>query len=489
MRLIMLAGSLLVLPIVLLLTSDAITLDLTAGLELMFGAAILTFVAERRLDRQSAFSPCVTAGVLYPLHFALPFISVPILGEHAFVLARPDQLAGSVWIVAIGLLLHTLGYLLVRAVWVGRSGGPGKGTIGQVSTRALARFSVVLLVLDVAGKMARVLGGAYFQTQIATQGDIPPELWPIVMMMSSFGFAAFAVTYSGYLLHPDTRGSWGKAAAGIWAYNFLFHLPTGRKESLLFLLVLPVLVRGVLGQSLGKRWRLTAVAAGAVAVFTFTTIYRAGMQAPNSEAMGVDATTISEMYERGRASRGGDEGLGGYLADGLTAMVSRLSLIDSVYATLELNPPDRTLDGETLLWLPMSIAIPRALWPDKPAMHLGNDFGRRFGFIASDDSFTSVSVSYIGEFIWNFGAWGVLAMFGLGALNALLYSIVLVRRSPERIAFYALIWLPLAYLGGEFAMYYAGILKTLAILGAIWWVVRRTAVSTETGLGTQAHAA
>jgi hypothetical protein len=477
MRLTRLAlGLLLLAPVAVHVLADEMTASLTAAIETMIVVAIATIWAERQIDSRYAFSPCSTAAVLYPVHFGLPFVAVLFLGENAFFLARPDQLAGSAWVVAIGLALHGAGYLFVRSLWVRRRPAARDAATADrplESPRALARFTQILVALDLLGKAIRIAYGAYFQTQIAMQGEVPLEIWPVVMLISSLGFGAFAIAYAAHLSSPGSR--WGKAAALIWGYNFAFNLPTGRKESLLFLLILPLLVRGLHGRKLGQRWMLPAVALGAVAVFTFSTIYRAGMQATDGvDSAGVSAATISEMFERGRAARSGD-GLSEYLVDGVTAMLSRLSLIESVYATLELNPAEATLGGETLLWVLESLAIPRALWPDKPNMHLGNDFGRRFGFIASDDTLTSVSVTYIGEFIWNFGPWGVVIMFGLGALNAALFSLVMARRTPERIGVYALIWLPVAYVGGEFAMYYAGIVKTLVVLSALWWIARRTA--------------
>jgi len=472
-------GLLLVSPLVLAL-SPRVSASLLLGIVTLVAVAVASIALDQRAESAwSWFSPGTTAAILYPLHFAVPMVTVLTSERPIFFLALPEQLASSMWAVAFGLLFHTIGYLTMRKV-AGRSkrASVTEAPVATVLGPRLKVFAGLLIGLDLAGKALRIGMGAYFQVHLATPGDFPLAMWPVVMLMSNFGFSAFALCYAAHLLNPRPRSNWMVLTSFVWIYNVAFHLPTGRKESVLFMLVLPLLVRSLLGKPiLASRRSILAVALAAAAVFGFNTIYRSGMSGLGSAStVEVSAGTIGEMFERGRKSRlSEDEGVGGMVAESATAFLTRLSLIESVYVTLEMTSPNERLDGQSFKWLLMAVGVPRALWPDKPVMQLGNEFGRRHGFISSNDVVTSISVTYIGEFIWNFGAIGVAFMLLLGAINASIFGLVAEKRTPERIAMYALVWLPIAYLGGEFATYYAGILRSLLVLAALWYLAGRLA--------------
>lgn len=65
--------------------------------------------------------------------------------------------------------------------------------------------------------------------------------------------------------------------------------------------------------------------------------------------------------------------------------------------------------------------IPRILWPDKPVMTFGNEFGRTYSFLSPNDYNTSVNVNWIVELYMNWGYIGVgMGMFVVGFLFAIL---------------------------------------------------------------------
>ena len=158
------------------------------------------------------------------------------------------------------------------------------------------------------------------------------------------------------------------------------------------------------------------------------------------------------------------------IVGGLTDFATRTSLIDSVYLTLERTDDTERLEGMTLYWILPSVFVPRFIWPEKPDMHMGNLFGQRHGIIAIDDTATSISIGYIAELVWNFGAWGILLMLVLGGLNAAIYTVLVERGVPFRISIYSLVWLPMSFVGGEFAMYYGGIVRLVMVMIALWLI-------------------
>jgi hypothetical protein len=75
-------------------------------------------------------------------------------------------------------------------------------------------------------------------------------------------------------------------------------------------------------------------------------------------------------------------------------------------------------EGKTLIPL-LYYWIPRAVWPDKPSMTLGNDWAKIYGIIETFDYKTSWNLPWIVEFYMNFGWIGVvICMFAVGALFA-----------------------------------------------------------------------
>ncbi|MDM9379617.1 hypothetical protein QUB80_02730 [Chlorogloeopsis sp. ULAP01] len=77
-------------------------------------------------------------------------------------------------------------------------------------------------------------------------------------------------------------------------------------------------------------------------------------------------------------------------------------------------------NGETYFPL-LTSYIPRAVWPEKPVLNTGNEFGRRYKIIDVNDFVTSVNLPMLVEMYVNFGSWGVIiGMPLLGFLLALI---------------------------------------------------------------------
>jgi hypothetical protein len=76
--------------------------------------------------------------------------------------------------------------------------------------------------------------------------------------------------------------------------------------------------------------------------------------------------------------------------------------------------------------------IPRIFYPDKPEERAGNVFGKRYGFLDSNNTNTAINISWNTELLANFGSWGVLwGMALIGAFLALLDRIFNSRKSSD----------------------------------------------------------
>jgi hypothetical protein len=85
-------------------------------------------------------------------------------------------------------------------------------------------------------------------------------------------------------------------------------------------------------------------------------------------------------------------------------------------------------DGQTYLSLFTSF-IPRIVWPDKPELRVGNEFGKRYHYLDSNDFTTSFNLPWIVEMYANFGYWGVI--FGMPLVGVFLSLVEAKLNNPH----------------------------------------------------------
>ncbi|WP_223911010.1 hypothetical protein [Geobacter sp. AOG1] len=76
--------------------------------------------------------------------------------------------------------------------------------------------------------------------------------------------------------------------------------------------------------------------------------------------------------------------------------------------------------------------VPRAIYPDKPDMNMGNFFGRYLGAVDPDDYMTNMGVSIPFEFVGNYGYMAGILSFGLIGIVWTLFCVWLL--SADRLA-------------------------------------------------------
>jgi len=160
-----------------------------------------------------------------------------------------------------------------------------------------------------------------------------------------------------------------------------------------------------------------------------------------------------------------------YMRHSLRTFVRRMALINSVAVVI--RDVDRWVPyamGSTVFTPTLVSFIPRVLWPDKPVITLGLDFGRTFRVTNSLTKDTHIAPTIPGELYWNFGLPGiVLGMALLGYIVRALY-----RRfgeglghDPVRCAIHILILVELAHLGGSLAATFVSVLRTLIVIAVL----------------------
>jgi hypothetical protein len=125
--------------------------------------------------------------------------------------------------------------------------------------------------------------------------------------------------------------------------------------------------------------------------------------------------------------------------------------------------------GETYLSL-VGFAVPRFIWPTKPTKTLGQDFGHRYGYLDSWDTWTSINLPFLVEFYANFGEIGVLVgMVIVGLLYRLLDNDLNRAGQPLQVTICGLVLLvPLLNIESDFSLVFGGLfMNTVALWGLL----------------------
>lgn len=159
------------------------------------------------------------------------------------------------------------------------------------------------------------------------------------------------------------------------------------------------------------------------------------------------------------------------------AFLKRLSVVTSVAAIV--SDTGRWVDyryGETLVLAPIAVFIPRFLWPDKPSIAIGKEFGATFKLVGSMDRETYIAPSFVGELYWNFAVPGVV--FGMWLLG-MSYRWYYQRYGagdgfdPIRKSVYFTLLPSALSFEGNLAFLVAATVKTLVILAGFLFLCRR----------------
>lgn len=156
-------------------------------------------------------------------------------------------------------------------------------------------------------------------------------------------------------------------------------------------------------------------------------------------------------------------------ADGFDGLLARHGYIDYLALTMENVPANVPFQegGQTFKML-RHIAVPRVLYPDKPALPSDTEVMAYFTGLPNvwNDN-TSISLGYLGELYADFGYWGGLAAaWAIGLVAGGAFRIILHGRTPSllvRVALTTMIALPFAYFGQAYVKTMGAFVFALAV--------------------------
>ncbi len=147
-----------------------------------------------------------------------------------------------------------------------------------------------------------------------------------------------------------------------------------------------------------------------------------------------------------------------------------------VFATVMQETPAQVPYQGGRTYLPLLTKwIPRALWPGKPEEITGNQFGRLYGLLATNDETTSLNLPWLAEFYMNFGLAGVLSgMFLVGLFFRLLRQMLCTGRAgPQDYAMALAVALRLYWAESNLSLMVGNIFLGLVAIFLVFSLLRR----------------
>ncbi len=432
---------------------DALVIDgllLTAsGLTVVYALVFLLAAARLR----GLASPSALYAGLILVHFAVPAVLLAVGAGPGFVSGanRPFALE-AICFAGVGLLALQAGEHS-GTFFRSRRGSAPAAPAGWSGGRLLG----VLILLGTVGWGVRahvIASNAYFQIHRVVQGELEGPFYAVIRMLEQFPLQAMVLlAIRAFRPEPDGAAPWRRLLLLSMALELAYWLPSGRKEETIYVFLLPGLVWYLRRRRLPRPALMAAFAAFLAVLFPVVHLYRVAMELGGSPG-GAVQTMVAAAQGIGASS-------GSVEISGTDIAINRLALLEPLSACVRLK------DGTTWVEPPgqgyaagVAGVVPRALWPDKPDLHYGTQFGEAAGMLSPGDDQTSVSVSFPGEAYLNFGWGGLLPLFLFGAAFGWIY-----RRGQawgETGTLVYMILIPtLLFIGGTFALYFGGLLKTL----------------------------
>jgi hypothetical protein len=297
-------------------------------------------------------------------------------------------------------------------------------------------------------------------------------------------FSALTLFGAGLLIILWMRGELDRRGYRLMYLGLLFavlvQLSTGLVSTLAFLLLAVFLFVWVGRGSINLTWTL-AIALTLLLLVGFRSVilqYRSAVWF-NEQSFSIPQRTAIMLGLFTESVQ--TQGLQATLLSGGEAMSKRSGILDILADVVRRTPAEVPYwNGSTYFSL-IGKAVPRILWPNKPTMELGQDFGHRYQYLDQADASTSINFPYLVEFYANFGPMAILpGMLVVGMIYGLLATLV-NRPGQSTLASVAgvVLLLPLFNIESDFAVTFGGLLLNGAALWLILITVQRESLATH----------
>ena len=383
----------------------------------------------------------------YPLHVVLGESSVNYLFrlDPAFDYDRAVQLALIGWVSLLA------GYYVATGMRIG--------------TPFRAVRPTDLLTLKSWGKLL-VWGGLLIDAARQVV-PIPVMLRGLLHFSSMFALLGIALLTILAVQRRLTRRERSLLYAAIF-FTAMLRAGSGLVSNVVILAITVFLAVWAGGGRLGVRWLLIAALSVAALI---------GMRSVAMEYRARAWFAETQLSMVGRAALMGQllyskvdaQGVGSTVGDGWKIVAGRSANLDLLADVIRQTGTTVPFwGGETYLSL-VGFAVPRFIWPSKPTKTLGQDFGHRYGYLDTWDTWTSINLPFLVEFYANFGEIGVLiGMVVVGVLYRLLDNELNRPRQPLQVTICSLVLLvPLLNIESDFSLVFGGLFMSGVALWAL----------------------
>ena len=362
-------------------------------------AFLVAFIAYMRLRPdilpKDILEIIVPVSILHVLYFGIGSLYAVFAPESIVESSLMPFLPAAQALALLGFLCFLGGYAFFFRNAVRAS------VCGLEPTHALAY--VLPAMLGAAGQSAhrfqveRMLGGL--------------GISPAISLLQQFGvffyfgwFLAWYQLWSGRL--PWRRAPFVLGPLAFGAFLILFST-FGGKTTAFVILAMPALAYYEVRRRLPIRWIVVVALLAVFVIFPIYNTFRfqnASLETSRRVEMAVDTARTWNSDQ--------------YLDASVYSFLKRLTILTSVAAIV--SDTGRWVDyryGETLILAPIGLFIPRFLWPEKPNISIGREFGAVFRLTSAMDIETEVAPSMVGDFYWNYSVPGVIIgmlLLGMG---------------------------------------------------------------------------
>jgi hypothetical protein len=317
-------------------------------------------------------------------------------------------------------------------------------------------------------------------------------LMQVLNYVSQFGTLALIVaTIESYRNRHDPL--WRTLFVVVLLSEVLWGLISGMKGLVLQNFFVVAIVSSFVMKRLSLRW-LVFLFFALVLFYPVSDVYRSIVRGRDAREVTSFQGAVSTGYMALSKVEEGASSSGDVWREGLDRTLQRLDLLTSVAQVLTLGPRADMLRGDECWWmLPIYPFIPRFLWPSKPILQEGGRFtlALRGGSGDAATAGSSTAVAYPGDLYLQFGLLGIpIGMFVLGIVAQWLTNRMSDPVEPRELFVYVPIFLIGFGFGGDAFDLWATLMKFLAILYGLRWIIygrgvghRRLVPSRPSGLG------
>lgn len=396
---------------------------------------------------------CATYYVLPALARYIPAGGAAIPGSMATQVVTPADIFHGQTVALIGLLSLFVGYL-----------SPVGSALASTIPRARIEWSRQAGIVVALGMLA--MGWAI--TVLGSVGMLPPDLG--TGFIGTLGTARLWAICLLTILYIKRRSRWiVLMLALLIPATMVFGFLTGSKREALVGAALPVLTYMIMYRRISLRW-ITAGVLALIALYPISEFYR-------SAIIGEGRTSAVEALMRpdetlGRVARFAvDAELSDLLLSGLESTAARVDGLGVTSVFVRDTPRVVPFQRGWTLALFFIAPIPRAIWPSKPDMTIGQWITDTY----SSGLDTRTAATQIGEYYINFGVIGVIGgMILLGFVLRTTHETLIVRGGtiPAILAATIVLYYLVTKFESAVAKQYSNILFALVPLVAMHLLIR-----------------